>query len=143
MPCTTSRVSPCAAAGSPPWAPPFPRSRAPPSLARQKCDGSLRIWLLVAICVTGVCGLLGALFHGRAEGTRPSRFLDDGDEEDEEMGQDTGYGPPQGMDLRPMDSVPVSKPPLPTLDEEGSSIDNGDRSVVSDAPDSCGTSVTS
>lgn len=89
--------------------------------------------------MTGVCGVLGAVFHGRADGTRPSRFLDDGEEGDDD---EESYRHPQGMDLRPMEVATATGPPLPTLVEEAST-DNGDHSVISDAQESCGTSVTS
>ncbi|CAN0401172.1 unnamed protein product [Ectocarpus sp. 12 AP-2014] len=38
-----------------------------------------RTWLLTTVCVTAICSMLGATFHGRGDGTRPSRFLDDDD----------------------------------------------------------------
>ncbi|CAN0048996.1 unnamed protein product, partial [Ectocarpus sp. 8 AP-2014] len=41
--------------------------------------GSDRTWLLTTVCVTAICSGLGAIFHGRGDGTRPSRFLDDDD----------------------------------------------------------------
>ncbi|CAM9493743.1 unnamed protein product, partial [Ectocarpus fasciculatus] len=44
-----------------------------------ECDGGLRTWLLTTVCVTAICSVLGAIFHGRGDGTRPSRFLDDDD----------------------------------------------------------------
>lgn len=31
--------------------------------------------------MTAVCSILGVLFHGRGDGTRPSRFLDDDDDD--------------------------------------------------------------
>lgn len=46
----------------------------------QECDGGLRNWLLTTVCVTTLCAVLGALFHGRGGGTRPSRFLDADDD---------------------------------------------------------------
>lgn len=46
----------------------------------QECDGGLRNWLLTTVVVTAICGVLGALFHGRGDGTRPSRFLDEDDD---------------------------------------------------------------
>ncbi|CBJ31844.1 expressed unknown protein [Ectocarpus siliculosus] len=45
----------------------------------KECDGGLRTWLLTTVCVTAICSGLGAIFHGRGNGTRPSRFLDDDD----------------------------------------------------------------
>eukprot|EP00752_Nemacystus_decipiens_P002962 g2752.t1 len=47
----------------------------------KECDGGLRNWLLTTVVVTAICGILGALFHGKGDGTRPSRFLDE-DEDD-------------------------------------------------------------
>lgn len=117
---------------------------------QQPCDGGLRQWLLTAVCVTAVCGMLGAAFHGRGDGTRPSRFLDD--DEDDDYAQPA---PAMGMDLGPMEAAQNggggnesgdaggSGTTLPTLaEEEGVSPFPGG-SVSSDLPDSCGTSVTS
>lgn len=47
----------------------------------QECDGGLRKWLLTTVVVTAICGVLGAAFHGKGDGTRPSRFLDDDDDD--------------------------------------------------------------
>lgn len=47
----------------------------------QECDGGLRNWLLTTVVVTAICGVLGAVFHGRGDGTRPSRFLDEDDDD--------------------------------------------------------------
>lgn len=88
-------------------------------MSSQECDGGLRTWLLIAVCVTAVCGILGAIFHGRGDGTRPSRFLDDDD--DDYVEDDEGIGEIQtGMDLGPMEaggSAPLGT--LPTLAEVG------------------------
>eukprot|EP00903_Cladosiphon_okamuranus_P007644 g7413.t1 len=47
----------------------------------KKCDGGLRNWLLTTVIVIAICGALSAGFHGRGDGTRPSRFLDDDDDD--------------------------------------------------------------
>lgn len=54
----------------------------------QECDGGLRNWLLTTVCVTAICAVLGALFHGRGDGTRPSRFLDEDDDDVWGVGDD-------------------------------------------------------
>lgn len=91
------------------------------------------------MCVTAVCGILGALFHGKGDGTRPSRFLDDDDDDDDD--EDGDYGQPStaaeiGMDLGPMDSsrpAALPGPTLPTLAEEGGVTPNGGHSVAESA----------
>ncbi|CAM9900851.1 unnamed protein product, partial [Scytosiphon promiscuus] len=54
----------------------------------KECDGGLRTWLLTTVCVTAICGILGAAFHGKGDGTRPSRFLDDDDDDVWGVGED-------------------------------------------------------
>lgn len=116
----------------------------------QDCDGGLRQWLLIAVCVTAVCGVLGAVFHGKGDGTRPSRFLDD--DEDDEYPPNSGGAPAMGLNLGPMEAAQNGDHSngamgggtnLPTLAEEDGVSPLPGGSVASDLPGSCGSSVTS
>lgn len=97
------------------------------------------------MCVTAVCGILGAAFHGKGDSTRPSRFLDDDDDDDDRP------VPVMAMDLDPMDGAAnVHARPaggaltLPTLREEGGISPMPGGSVASEIPDySVENSVTS
>lgn len=79
--------------------------------------------------MTALCGILGAIFNGRGDGSRPSRFLDDdGYDEDQEH-------PAPGLDLEPMDGVTnystnAVPSALPTLVEEGGMAPNGGGGVT-------------
>lgn len=64
--------------------------------------------------------MLGAVFHGKGDGTPPSRFLDeDDDSADDVESFNNGHGRPAGLDLAPMEP-PVSMTVVPPeLVEEG------------------------
>ena len=98
------------------------------------------------MCVTGVCGILGATFHGSNDSSRPSRFLDqDGDGYADDDYDDESYvdgesattgsdrGGSRGMDLGPS-GTPVgttAQSGLPVLKEGEEFSANSDGDGVS------------
>ncbi|CAM9561866.1 unnamed protein product [Laminaria digitata] len=67
--------------------------------------------------------MLGAVFHGKGDGTPPSRFLDDDDDysDDDVDSFNNGGSRPAGLDLAPMEP-PVSLTVPPELVEGGGGV---------------------